>query len=91
MIGYWLKGKHRLPESLLKKALSWLGSEPFKHEMDHGYFEASLRGAGQMLIILGKPSLPVEPAKRAFHDPAFGQNLEGPALTALDDFNRAPE
>ena len=44
-----------------------------------------------MLIILGKPFLPIEPAKRAFHDPAFGQNLEGAALTALDDFNLASE
>jgi hypothetical protein len=56
-----------------------------QHEADRSETQKSAGAVVEILPILGKASAAVEPCKRAFDDPAFGQNNE--ALGLIRSFN----
>ena len=60
--------------------------------MDHGDRDERLTDLGSALVVLAQPPVVVQPAKRPFHQPAGGEQLEPNQLRRpLDDAQRPVE
>ena len=62
----------------------WLGQAP-EHDADHGEAHEGSDGAGVALEVARQAAVAADPRERAFHDPAFGEDLEVMEIRALDD------
>jgi len=51
-------------------------SQTTNHQVDHHDLDDRFTGLWQQLIVLAQPPVPIEPAQRALHDPAFGAHHE---------------
>jgi hypothetical protein len=48
--------------------------EAADHEMDHRHSDHGLARLNEILVIFAQPTIAVEPAQRAFHNPPLGQD-----------------
>ena len=60
------------------------GQSP-KHDTDHGEANEGSGGSGIALEVTRQASVMADPGKRAFNDPALGQDDEAMAFAAFDD------
>lgn len=64
--------------------MAWSGQSP-EHDADHGEANKGSGGSGIALEITRQASVVADPGKRAFNDPALGQDDEAMAFSAFDD------
>ena len=70
--------------------ISFFGSEPVEHQIDHGHVDEVLAGLGEEFVVLAQTPISAQPSERALDDPTFGQNREALAgVGALDDLKLA--
>ena len=61
-----------------------------QHQIDHRKMNHRLAAVGQRLVIFAVPPVTAQPAKRSFHDPTFGQDLEPLHVVGSFDDLQAP-
>ena len=64
--------------------MAWSGQSP-EHDADHGEANEGSGGSGIALEVTRQASVVADPGKRAFNDPALGQDDEAMAFAAFDD------
>src|SRR6266446_5761875 len=62
-----------------------------KHEVNHGDVDDVFRCLGELLVILGQPSLPSEPPECSFSDPPLRQDDELVFVLSPYDFKGCME
>jgi hypothetical protein len=64
-------------------------SQPPEHQPNHCSVNHRFAGSRQLFVILAQPSIPSQPGKGAFNDPAPGQYYESfDIIGVLDDFKQ---
>ena len=56
--------------------ISLFGSEPVKHQIDHGHVDHVFGSLGEQFVVFAETTVAIEPTKRPFDDPPLGQKLE---------------
>ena len=64
--------------------MAWSGQSP-EHDADHGKTNEGCGGSGIALEVTRQASVMADPGKRAFNDPALGQDDEAMSFAAFDD------